>query len=670
MSKYSSTIATGVLLMLALAPLAQAELPEAEISVQSISPRDIELIGLPEGSQTSSGLSVVGVGRMVYLLGGGSDPDEGEITSYSWALTAKPAGSAADISPVGQAATLLPDVVGQYTVELTVTDDQGEASEAVSEVITAGTWVGMEKGLCAVCHADQAEVWTETAHASLFQRGLDGIASDHYGEGCISCHTVGYDASPTAVNDGFDDRATALGWTFPDTLLPGTWDALPEELKELSDIQCETCHGPGSEHKGDPSKIAVSLESGACAQCHDSGSHHIFPYQWGTSKHAVAVDEGRAGCVECHSGIGFAEYAKTGVAATSLEYAPISCAACHDPHSAENEHQLRKLDDVTLGNGEVVTEGGFGKLCMNCHKSRRNVEEYVQQYASHFGPHHGPQADMLAGTNAVEYGKEIRSTTHDVAVSDGCVGCHMAETPGAEEPGQNLVGAHTFAMLWDADTPDDYEDDVENVEVCANCHGEMESFDKRASMDFDGDWTVEGVQTEVHGLLERLALKLPPIGEPEVEVTEEYTPAQLRAAYNYLFVEEDGSYGIHNTKYAVGILGLALRDLGDIITSVELDASAQSTPEAYALAQNFPNPFNAETTIRYSVPEAGQVVLEVCNSLGQRVRTLVDGSQNTGAYIVRWDGQDDRGNALSSGIYFYRLMTDTFSSTKRMALLR
>lgn len=682
MDKYS-TLVIVVLLMVVLAPSVKAELPTAVITVQAISPRDIERFGLPEGSQTSSGLAVVGVGRMVYLLGSGVDPDEGAIASYSWSLTAKPGGSAADVFPLSQAATLLPDLVGQYTVELTVTDDQNETSAPVSKVITAGTWVGVGtvggatpdagKGQCAACHADQADKWAETDHATMLEHNIDGLGSASYAGYCISCHTVGYDKSPTAVNDGFDDRATAVGWTFPDTLVAGNWDAMPAELKELSNIQCENCHGPGSEHRGDKTKIAVSFDAGTCGQCHDSGSYHVFPYEWEKSKHAVATSyptgEGREACVQCHSGIGFAEYAETG-AAKSVAYAPITCASCHDPHSEANEHQLRKLDDVTLGNGEVVTFGGLGKLCMNCHKSRRNALEYVQEYHRHYGPHLGPQADMLAGTNAVEYGKVVPSTTHNVAVSDGCVTCHMADTPGKEEPGYLSVGEHTFAMMWDAGTPDDPTDDVENVAACAGCHGEIETFDRRANADFDGDGAIEGVQTEVEGLMARLAVELPPIGEPEVEVTEEYTPTQLMAAYNYLFVEEDGSYGIHNTKYAVGILKLALRDLGVIITSVELDALAQGTPELYALAQNFPNPFNAETVIRYSVPNDEQVVLEVRNTLGQRVRTLVNGSQKAGSYIVRWDGRDDRGNILGSGIYLYRLKAGPFSSTKRMALLR
>lgn len=678
-----------VMLVLAVSVLAGAasvwaEAPTGEIILQAISPRDIVLMELPEGTQTSSGLSAVGVGTPVYLRFGGTDPDEGEITGGEFTLSGKPSGSgAALVAGPSDMMTLLPDVTGQYTVELVVTDDQGEASAPVSQVITAGTWVGVGtvggatpdvgKGQCGLCHADQTALWQETDHASMLQRGLDGIASSHYGPNCISCHSVGYNAAETAVNDGFDDRAAALGWAFPDTLVPGTWAALPAELKEVSDIQCETCHGPGSEHKGAPGTIATSMGSGVCAVCHDSGSHHIFPYEWSFSKHSVTTTsgtgEGRENCAKCHSGRGFAEYVSKG-AVENPEYAPIGCATCHDPHSAENAHHLRKIDDVELGNGEVVTEGGLGKLCMNCHKSRRNVDEYVKEYHGHYGPHHGPQADMLAGTGAVEYGGKMASSGHIYAAEDACVTCHMAPGIHEEVPGQFKVGEHSFAMGWDGDTPDDPSDDVLNVDVCIECHGPMESFDIPRA-DYDGDGTVEGVQTEVKDLMEVLAMALPPVGEAEVEVTEEYTPEQLMAAYNYEFVLEDKSYGIHNTKYTVGMLKGAIKDLtGQRIVTAAEEETAVISPLAYALSQNYPNPFNPTTHIEYSLPKDGTVHLMVTDALGQTVRELVNGFETAGRHTVVWDGRDVAGSDVATGIYFYRLESNGFLSTRKMVLVR
>jgi hypothetical protein len=88
-----------------------------------------------------------------------------------------------------------------------------------------------------------------------------------------------------------------------------------------------------------------------------------------------------------------------------------------------------------------------------------------------------------------------------------------------------------------------------------------------------------------------------------------------------------------------------------------------------ALNGNYPNPFNPETTISYAIKDAGEVHLEIYNLKGQRVRNLVSGKQNTGYYHVVFNGLDDKGQPLSSGIYLYRLTTGSFTSTRKMMLM-
>jgi hypothetical protein len=166
---------------------------------------------------------------------------------------------------------------------------------------------------------------------------------------------------------------------------------------------------------------------------------------------------------------------------------------------------------------------------------------------------------MLAGKNAAEYGRHIPSSAHMFAVQDTCVTCHMQEL-ASNNPAKNMAGEHTFKPTWDGGTPDDPSDDVDQVGACVNCHGPIESFDF-ARQDFDGDGTIEGVQTEVEGLLHAVAMLLPPIGEPTFSLNSSYTTSQLKAAFNYAFVEEDGSHGIHNTSYTVNILKASLADL-------------------------------------------------------------------------------------------------------------
>ncbi|MFC1714188.1 FlgD immunoglobulin-like domain containing protein [Candidatus Poribacteria bacterium] len=90
-----------------------------------------------------------------------------------------------------------------------------------------------------------------------------------------------------------------------------------------------------------------------------------------------------------------------------------------------------------------------------------------------------------------------------------------------------------------------------------------------------------------------------------------------------------------------------------------------------SLLQNYPNPFNPETWIPYQLAEDGKATITICNATGQIARTLDLGHKESGYYTIRWDGQDDRGQSLASGIYFYVLRTDDgFSDTKKMILLK
>ena len=97
----------------------------------------------------------------------------------------------------------------------------------------------------------------------------------------------------------------------------------------------------------------------------------------------------------------------------------------------------------------------------------------------------------------------------------------------------------------------------------------------------------------------------------------------------------------------------------------------QTLPAVFALANNYPNPFNPVTTINYALPEATDVKLTVYNVVGQPVRTLVAEHQNAGRYVVEWDATNDSGHSLSSGMYFYRLQAGgEFHAVKKMLLLK
>ena len=99
-------------------------------------------------------------------------------------------------------------------------------------------------------------------------------------------------------------------------------------------------------------------------------------------------------------------------------------------------------------------------------------------------------------------------------------------------------------------------------------------------------------------------------------------------------------------------------------------------PKEFGLRQNYPNPFNPATVIEYALPKASQVRIQIYNILGQRVRNLVDEPQEPGYKMIHWDGKDDYGKEVSSGIYFYRIVAHTdqgsgdFIKCRKMTLLK
>ncbi|HEX7402330.1 MAG TPA: T9SS type A sorting domain-containing protein [candidate division Zixibacteria bacterium] len=95
-----------------------------------------------------------------------------------------------------------------------------------------------------------------------------------------------------------------------------------------------------------------------------------------------------------------------------------------------------------------------------------------------------------------------------------------------------------------------------------------------------------------------------------------------------------------------------------------------SLPKEFDLRQNYPNPFNPTTVIEYALPKPSQVKIQIYNILGRRVRNLIDQRQEPGYQTIHWDGKDDSGNEVSSGIYFYRIVAGDFVKCKKMTLLK
>jgi hypothetical protein len=117
--------------------------------------------------------------------------------------------------------------------------------------------------------------------------------------------------------------------------------------------------------------------------------------------------------------------------------------------------------------------------------------------------------------------------------------------------------------------------------------------------------------------------------------------------------------------------------IGDVIEYVEVEWNVSDCDKteviyASALIGNYPNPFNPETTIRFAVGDDGDmnVSIDIYNVRGQRVRTLVNGEYSSGHHVVVWNGTDDHGRNVASGVYLYRMNVGEYSSVRRMLLLK
>jgi hypothetical protein len=107
-----------------------------------------------------------------------------------------------------------------------------------------------------------------------------------------------------------------------------------------------------------------------------------------------------------------------------------------------------------------------------------------------------------------------------------------------------------------------------------------------------------------------------------------------------------------------------------ILTDVRDIAEEETLPASCQLSQNYPNPFNPTTNIRFNLPKSGHVSLDIYNIIGRRVTTLADEYLCAGHKLVTWDGKDDSGKEVSSGVYFYKITAGDYSETKKMIFMK
>ena len=165
------------------------------------------------------------------------------------------------------------------------------------------------------------------------------------------------------------------------------------------------------------------------------------------------------------------------------------------------------------------------------------------------------------------------------------------QTVASTDPTFLHAGGHTFLPAWNTAT-----NSTDLTAACQACHGTTitTSFDFPLQ-DYNGDGVIEGVQTEIQHLLDQLSTYLPPVGQVKssLSINSTWTRPQLEASYNWQFVKNDGSRGIHNTAYAAGLLKASIADLTGVSqpgglpdawvlqyfgSTTNLDAAPNATP--------------------------------------------------------------------------------------------
>jgi hypothetical protein len=372
------------------------------------------------------------------------------------------------------------------------------------------------------CHRTLEDAWRVTPHAQSWKRLLDGelkLSRGPASAGCAGCHATGF--NPFVDDGGYDEVAARHGVSMPAARKKGVYAKLPTAVKDVSNVYCLACHGPG---RLDP-PIAEQpglFGVGVCARCHDRLPEHPLVAQWRTSKHAKTISakvngpEHRAECARCHSAQGFVygnfplarpHSSKTAVLNCCETVQPVTCQTCHDPMRATPRKQVRRFGAIATPSGAKHEMGGSGAICSMCHHADVNIAD-PKHLAARRAPH-APQTDLMLGrggytleppaAHAVKLpplgGKACVKKT-----KDSCVTCHMHDGPKAGAKGHHALGEHSFAMALKKDDKAGTQR-VEHLAACQSCHPKIKRFDDRAKADYDGDGKVEGAQSEVDGLL-------------------------------------------------------------------------------------------------------------------------------------------------------------------------
>jgi hypothetical protein len=317
------------------------------------------------------------------------------------------------------------------------------------------------------------------------------------------------------------------------------------------------CEGPA----GPPGADGLDgMDANAtCTQCHNENTDiFVKSLQASVSKHMTGgnFERNDAECAACHTHEGFIERMDAGEmeASAAIENpSPTNCRTCHKIHETYTsaDLELRYPEPVSLWVNDVTVDLGAGNICANCHQPFIPDPMFGTGLGdkvitdSRFGPHHGPQSAMVWGTGAYEVAgsKSYPTPGGHPHAGAGCTQCHMPPAFGIQ------AGGHTLKMVYES-----HGHEADYTAGCTMCHEGIEEFD------------YHGLQTEVAELIDSLHGVLMGMGILDEDGLVDNTPLTVSSEmvgyiYNYKFVEEDLSRGVHNPRYSVALLTNTLEAL-------------------------------------------------------------------------------------------------------------
>lgn len=439
---------------------------------------------------------------------------------------------------------------------------------------------------------------------------------------CGRCHTTGWVADDDWDTDGD---------------LSDNQDGLPGMLGTFfaGGIHCEECHGEADQHVVSPIDIdmIVDSSSASCGRCHTRDSLNRIAASGGFIKHHEQYDEWLH---SPHGGNG----------------SP-GCNTCHDPHASV------KFDDVAMGTGTLTTCESCHPIqaetifhnglpdCIDCHmakasKSAVAVNSYVGDIRTHI---FAINTDPVGKTEGffTEDGSLVQTDVDGQAkmtLDFACYSCHKDEA-GVGGP----YSMKTLAQL---------------SEAAFNIHGTsvaavLQTYEAvSVAGGVDVNWRLSGEEDLMDFSLLR--------GQGDGIMTP-VTAAVLTVDGNrFSFHDPTAEVGADYTYQVFLNTGAG--------PSLFFETNITIPAMAFALYPNQPNPFNPSTKIKFSLNEATSVSLQILDASGRLVRTLLSENLPAGQYERLWNGKDNYGHRVASGVYFSSLVSPTEVAQQKMLLVK